>query len=170
MTSIATGTVNAAGSAVKGAGDAIVGAVVTAPIKAVEAVGKSIVNAIKALHGKFKMPYRIVETVAVDPRARDLSSEVAKAKASNADILWTTNLLHDAILTTKEMVKQRWTPMGVLSSGPGYFDEAYYKTLGKHSDFILSFTPWVDPSKPLTARFLRKFHEMYPGAKRRIYM
>ena len=36
---------------------------------------------------KFNMPYKVVDTIAYDPAARDLSVEVAKAKASGADAL-----------------------------------------------------------------------------------
>jgi branched-chain amino acid transport system substrate-binding protein len=35
---------------------------------------------------KYDMPYTIVEEIAYDPAARDLSVEVAKAKATNADV------------------------------------------------------------------------------------
>ena len=68
---------------------------------------------------KLNMPYKIVETIAYDPAARDLSVEVAKAKATGADALLMVSRLNDAILLTREMVKQRWTPMGDHQHGPG---------------------------------------------------
>ena len=50
--------------------------------------------------------------------------------------------LNDAILLTREMVKQRWTPMAIMSMGPGWYEDQYLKTLGKLSDGPLSFAPW----------------------------
>ena len=42
--------------------------------------------------------------------------------------------LNDAMLLTRELVKQRWTPMAVLSMGPGWYEDQYLKTLGKLAD------------------------------------
>ena len=65
------------------------------------------------------MPYKIVDTIGYDPTAKDLSVEVSKAKGAGADALMMASRLNDAILVTRELVKQRWTPMAVLSMGPG---------------------------------------------------
>jgi branched-chain amino acid transport system substrate-binding protein len=99
---------------------------------------------------KFQMPYKVVDTIAYDPAARDLSVEVAKAKASGAEALVMVSRLNDAILITRELVKQRWNPMAVLSMGPGWYEDQYLKTLGKLGDGPLSFVPWYDPNKKLT--------------------
>src|SRR5690606_29347096 len=100
--------------------------------------GTSIRDGVAALMPKMDMPYEIVEQVAYDPRARDVSVEVAKAKASGADALWMVSRLNDAILVTRELVKQRWTPMAILSSGPGYYEDQYLKTLGKYAEHAIS--------------------------------
>ena len=81
--------------------------------------GTSMQKGIDGVMPKFNMPFKIAETIAYDPAARDLSVEVAKAKATNAEALLLVSRLNDAILLTRELVKQRWTPMGVLSLGPG---------------------------------------------------
>jgi branched-chain amino acid transport system substrate-binding protein len=106
---------------------------------------------------KFQMPYKVVDTIAYDPAARDLSVEVAKAKASGAEALIMVSRLNDAILITRELVKQRWNPMTVLSMGPGWYDDQYLKTLGKLGDGPISFVPWFDPNKKL-ARQLEAAH------------
>jgi branched-chain amino acid transport system substrate-binding protein len=100
-----------------------------------------------AVMSKFTMPYKITETIAYDPTARDLSVEVSKAKAAGADALMMVSRLNDAILITREMVKQRWTPQAVLSMGPGWYEDQYLKTLAKLGDGPLSFVPWYDPNK-----------------------
>ena len=112
--------------------------------------GTAMKGGIGAVLPKFDMPYKIVETIAYDPAARDLSVEISKAKATGADALLMVSRLNDAILLTREMVKQRWTPMAIMSMGPGWYEDQYLKTLSKLSDGPLSFAPWYDPNKKLS--------------------
>jgi hypothetical protein len=44
-----------------------------------------------------------------------------------------------ARLMTREMVKQRWEPMGIISSGPGWYEGQYMQALGKHGDDVGTF-------------------------------
>jgi branched-chain amino acid transport system substrate-binding protein len=112
--------------------------------------GTAMAGAIGGLLPKFGMPYTIAQTIAYDPTARDLSVEITRARASKADALLVVSRLNDAILLTRELVKQRWSPMGVLSMGPGWYEDQYLRTLGKIADGPLSFVPWYDPNKPMT--------------------
>jgi branched-chain amino acid transport system substrate-binding protein len=125
--------------------------------------GTSMQQGISGVMPKFNMPYKIVEQIAYDPTARDLSVEVAKAKATGAEALLLVSRLNDAILLTREMVKQRWTPMAVLSMGPGWYEDQYLKTLGKLSDGPLSFVPWYDPNKKLSPVLEAALAKAYPG-------
>lgn len=125
--------------------------------------GTSMQKGIGAVMPKFNMPYKIVETIAYDPTARDLSVEVSKAKASGAEALMVTSRLNDAILLTRELVKQRWSPMGVLSMGPGWYEDQYFKTLGKLSDGPISLVPWYDPNKKLSKQLEAALAKKYPG-------
>src|SRR5262245_24188623 len=84
--------------------------------------GTSMAKSLPGLLPKFDMPYQIVEAIAYDPTARDLSVEVAKAKATGAEALLMVSRLNDAILITRELVKHRWSPMIVLSMGPGWYE------------------------------------------------
>jgi branched-chain amino acid transport system substrate-binding protein len=104
-----------------------------------------------------QIPYKVVDTIAYDPAARDLSVEVAKARASGAEALVMVSRLNDAILITRELLKQRWNPMTVLSMGPGWYEDQYLKTLGKLGDGPISFVPWYDPNKKL-AKQLEAVH------------
>src|SRR6185437_3717521 len=104
--------------------------------------GMAMVQAISSVMSRFNVPYKMVETIGDDPAARDLAIEVAKAKATGAEALMLSSRLNHAILVTRELIKQRWTPMAVLSMGPGWYDDSYFKTLGKLSDGPISFVPW----------------------------
>jgi branched-chain amino acid transport system substrate-binding protein len=125
--------------------------------------GTSMQQGINAVLPRFNMPYKIVEQIAYDPTARDLSVEVAKAKATGAEALLMVSRLNDAILITRELVKQRWSPMAVLSMGPGWYEDQYLKTLGKVSDGPMSFVPWYDPKKKLSKLLEGALAKAYPG-------
>jgi branched-chain amino acid transport system substrate-binding protein len=125
--------------------------------------GTAMKNGIGGVMPKFNMPYTIAETIAYDPAARDLSVEVAKAKATGAEALLVVSRLNDAILLTRELVKQRWSPMAVLSMGPGWYEDQYLKTLGKLSDGPLSFVPWYDPNKKVSKMLEAALAKSSPG-------
>ena len=125
--------------------------------------GTAMKGGIGAVMPKFNMPYNLVETIAYDPTSRDLSVEVAKAKATGADALLMVSRLNDAILITRELVKQRWSPMAILSMGPGWYEDQYLKTLGKLADGPLSFVPWYDPNKPLSKKLDEALAKAHPG-------
>jgi branched-chain amino acid transport system substrate-binding protein len=125
--------------------------------------GSAMKGGISGVMPKHNMPYTIAETIAYDPAARDLSVEIAKAKATGAEALLVVSRLNDAMLLTRELVKQRWTPMAVLSMGPGWYEDQYLKTLGKLSDGPLSFVPWYDPSKKLSKQLEAALAKAHPG-------
>ena len=125
--------------------------------------GMAMKGGIGAVMPKFDMPYKIVEQIAYDPAARDLSVEVAKAKATGAEALLVVSRLNDAILLTRELVKQRWSPMAVLSMGPGWYEDQYLKTLGKLANGPLSFVPWYDPNKKLSKQLETALAKAHPG-------
>ena len=125
--------------------------------------GTSMHQGISSVLPKFDMPYKLVEQIAYDATARDLSVEVAKAKATGAEALLMVSRLNDAILITRELIKQRWSPMAVLSMGPGWYEDQYLKTLGKMSDGPLSFVPWYDPNKKLSKQLEATLAKAYPG-------
>ena len=125
--------------------------------------GTAMAKGIGAVMPKFDMPYKVVEEIAYDPAARDLSVEVAKAKATGAEALLVVSRLNDAMLLTRELVKQRWTPEAILSMGPGWYEDQYIKTLGKLADGPISFVPWYDPHKRLTPMLEAALAKADPG-------
>ena len=125
--------------------------------------GTAMAKGIGAVMPKFDMPYKLVEEISYDPLARDLSVEISKAKATGADALLMVSRLNDAILLTREMVKQRWTPMAIMSMGPGWYEDQYLKTLNKLSDGPLSFAPWYDPNKKLSKQLDAALAKAHPG-------
>jgi branched-chain amino acid transport system substrate-binding protein len=125
--------------------------------------GSAMAKGIGSIMPKYDMPYTITEAIAYDPAAHDLSVELAKAKATGAEALMVVSRANDAILLTREMVKQRWNPMAILSLGPGWNENDYFKTLGKLADGPMSFIPWYDPTKKLAKQLIGALANSYPG-------
>jgi branched-chain amino acid transport system substrate-binding protein len=125
--------------------------------------GTGMSKGIHAMMPKYHLPYTILEEISYDPAARDLSVEVTKAKAANAEIMLVVGRLNDAMLITRELIKQRWTPKAILSMGPGWYENQYTKTLGKFSDGPMSLVPWYDPNKGLSKILEAAFAKAFPG-------
>ncbi|HUN67700.1 MAG TPA: ABC transporter substrate-binding protein [Burkholderiales bacterium] len=109
------------------------------------------------------LPFKIVDTIAYDPAAKDLTVEVSKAKASNADFLLLVSRLNDAIILRREMAKQRWNPMGIVSpGGPGLYEEQYTKSLGPLAEYAIDNTVWFNPKSDMTKTVAAAFKKNNP--------
>ncbi len=110
------------------------------------------IEAIQNMLPEMHMPYEMAPSIAYDPKAVDLSKEVAAARASGADALWTVSRSEDAIRIGHELVKQDWTPSVLMSSNAGLHEPSYRDALGPYADYALTFAPFYDPNKPLSKR------------------
>jgi len=125
--------------------------------------GQAIIEAFKKRFPELGMPYELVDAVTYEPEADDIAGEVAKAKASGADLLLPLSRAVDATMLVKEMVKLHWEPLGVITpASPGLYDEEFIKAMGKYGEYHISTLPWLDPKSAMTAS-LRKHHDAkYP--------
>ena len=132
--------------------------------------GQANAKAIGAILPKLNLPFKLVETISYDPAARDLSVEVAKAKTTQAEFLLLVSRLNDAIVLRREIVKQRWNIMGVISPGsPGMYENQFYRTLGKLSEHCISNVPWYDPKSPLSQTVDAAFRKQNPKDQLRFH-
>ena len=111
-----------------------------------------------------QLPFKIVDTISYDPAAKDLSVEVSKAKASKADFLLLVCRLNDAIILRREIVKQRWNIMGMISPGsPGIYEDQFQKALPRNlADFCISNNPWYNPKTKMTAAVIKQLAKQFP--------
>jgi branched-chain amino acid transport system substrate-binding protein len=144
----------------------------TAPRTAVfmhvnDTFGQAVARGVKAIKPKLtQLPFEIIDTIPYDPAARDLAVEVAKAKASKADFLMLVCRLNDAIILRREMIRQRWNPMGIIGPGsPGMYEEQFSKVLGKAADYCITNNPWYNPKAALTKTLEKAFAKQYPNDK-----
>jgi len=112
-----------------------------------QSMAKGVLGNLPAL----KLPFTITETISYDPAAKELSLEVAKAKAARPELLLVVCRLNDAIVLRREMVKQRFAPMGIVSPGsPGLYEEQFSRALGKHAEYAICNTAWYNPKSQAT--------------------
>lgn len=128
--------------------------------------GEATGAAVKGLWDKLGLGIKIVETISYDIRARDLSIEVAKAKATGADLVLPITRVNDAILIVREMVKQDYNPMAIYGpSSPGPYEKAFTDALGKFSNDYLTSVPWYDPSRAITKQVLERWSKEMPDQR-----
>ncbi len=99
--------------------------------------------------------YEIVEKVLYPPKATQLTSEVQKLKASNADIVMQSSYLGDAILSVKTYKDLGFLPKGLLANDAGFNDSEFLKTMGKDGNFVISREVWaldLAAQKPVIAK------------------
>jgi branched-chain amino acid transport system substrate-binding protein len=132
--------------------------------------GQANAKAIGTILPQLNLPFKLVETIAYDPAARDLTVEIAKAKGAKADFLLLVSRLNDAIVLRREIVKQRWNIMGIISPGsPGMYENQFFQTLGKLSEHCISNVPWYDPKAALTKAVDMVFKKQNPKDQLRFH-
>jgi branched-chain amino acid transport system substrate-binding protein len=132
--------------------------------------GQANAKAIAAILPQLHLPFKLVETIAYDPAARDLTVEVSRAKAAKADFLLLVCRLNDAIVLRREIVKQRWNVMGIISPGsPGMYENQFFRTLGKLSEHCISNVPWYEPKATLTKAVDSAFKKQNPQDQLRFH-
>ena len=132
--------------------------------------GQANAKAIAAILPQLNLPFKLLDTIAYDPAAKDLTVEVSKAKATKADFLMLVCRLNDAIVLRREIVKQRWNIMGIVSPGsPGMYENQFFQTLGKLSEGCISNVPWFDPKAALTKSVDAAFRKQNPKDQLRFH-
>jgi branched-chain amino acid transport system substrate-binding protein len=111
------------------------------------------------------VPLKVVEYIPYDEKAKDLSVEVAKAKASGADALISVTRVNDAIMITRECIKQGWNPKMIFSpNSNGVQDKAYLRRVGqirRRSDVVNRLA--TIRKAPDTPGILKRFATDYPN-------
>jgi branched-chain amino acid transport system substrate-binding protein len=121
-------------------------------------------NAMDAIFPRLNMPFRLVESIAYDPRAQDLAVEVTRLRALNPDLLMVVTRAGDAIRLVRDMVRQRYEPRAIISPGsPGLYDEEFFQALGPLSDFFIYNLPWANPRAAMTQALERAFQRANPN-------
>lgn len=123
-----------------------------------DTAGQAGAAAIKANWDNPKSGLKVLDMISYDARARDLSTEVAKAKATGADLMVPITRVSDCIIIVREMVKQDYNPMAIFSpASVGPTEKSYVDAVGKYADDHLTSLPWYDPSRESTKAALDRW-------------
>lgn len=120
--------------------------------------------AMDAIFPKQNVPFKLLDSIAYDPRAQDLSVEVTKLRSLNPDLVMVVTRAGDAIKLVRDMVRQRFEPKAIISPGsPGLYDEEFFQTLGPLSDFFIYNLPWANPKSQMTQALEASFKQANPA-------
>jgi branched-chain amino acid transport system substrate-binding protein len=112
------------------------------------------------------LPFRLVESIAYDPKAQDLSVEVTKVRAVNPDLLLVVTRAADAIKLVRDMVRQHFQPMAMISPGsPGLYDQEFFQALGPLADYHIYNIPWANPRSKITQALAAAFQTEQPNLR-----
>src|SRR5229473_1171846 len=111
-----------------------------------------------------QLPFQLLDSIAYDPKAQDLSVEVTKIRALNPDLVLVVTRAADSIKLVRDMVRQRFQPMGIISPGsPGLYDEEFYQALGPLADFHTYNVPWANPKTQMALALEAAFKPAHPN-------
>ncbi len=120
--------------------------------------GQSALKAMQAEWERANMPIKLLDTIGYDVRAKDLSVEVAKAKATEAELLLPITRVNDAIMIVREMVKQNYNPKAIIGPGsPGPYEKSFTDALGKYGDDYMVCVPWLNVKNPRAVALAERF-------------
>ena len=126
--------------------------------------GTSMRGAMDKLFPAANMPFKILESIAYDPKAQDLSVEVTKMRSLQPDLVMITTRAGDAVKMVRDMVRQRFEPKAIISPGsPGLYDEEFYQALGPLSDNLITNLPWANPKSQMTQALEAAFKATSPN-------
>jgi branched-chain amino acid transport system substrate-binding protein len=103
--------------------------------------------------------YSVEEKILYPAKSTQLTSEVQRIKAANADVILQSSYLGDAVLAMKTYKEQGYTPQALLANDAGFNDSEFLKTLGRDGEYVLSREVWaldLAAKKPL----IRKVNDL----------
>jgi branched-chain amino acid transport system substrate-binding protein len=110
------------------------------------------------------LPFKLLESIAYDPKAQDLAVEVTKIRSLSPDLVLVVTRAADAIKLVRDMVRQRFEPKAIISPGsPGLYDEEFYQALGPLADYPVFNIPWANPKSKMTQALEAAFKPAYPN-------
>jgi branched-chain amino acid transport system substrate-binding protein len=110
------------------------------------------------------LPFRLMKIIPFDPGVQDLSAEVTKIRGHNPDVVLTVIRPADAVKLVRDMVRQHFQPMAIISPGArGLFDEELYQALGPLADYHIDVLPWAKQSAGLTQALAAAFRLEQPN-------
>jgi branched-chain amino acid transport system substrate-binding protein len=87
--------------------------------------------------------YAVLETILYPAKSTQLTSEVQRIAAANADVVLQASYLGDAILAMKTYRDLGYLPSALLANDAGFTDTEFLKSVGKDGEYILTREVWA---------------------------
>jgi branched-chain amino acid transport system substrate-binding protein len=119
-----------------------------------------------------KLGFQVISEVQYTINAVDLSSEVLTVKRANPDILVIDPYISDAILITRTLHEQGFTPKIVIGKATGLIDPSYIPTVGALANGITTATEWnvdIVKAKDVNDRFFKEYGINMNGHTAEVY-
>ncbi len=90
-----------------------------------------------------KYGYEVVADIPYEHETAEVTSEVMKLKAANADAVMMASYISDAILYQRTFKELDFNPPGILAMDAGHIDPSFLGTVGADGNYILSREVWA---------------------------
>jgi branched-chain amino acid transport system substrate-binding protein len=128
-----------------------------------DAYGQTMLDAFQIAESQQRMPFNLEKIIQFDTKAKDLSTEVAKIKSINSDVLLIVSRINSTNLIMKELIRQNHNPKAIISpGGQGFYEGQFLKNFKEKADNLYTVNAWFDPVSSLTKRAISVFNKYYP--------
>jgi branched-chain amino acid transport system substrate-binding protein len=113
---------------------------------------------VAAQHG-----FEIVGNIPYAARAADLTTEISKIKAMNADVILDTGYLNDGLLKMRTYRDLRVEPRGGIIgvANGGYSNPTFVKELGRISEYIMDGNYWHNPQSAFARDVIKQYEARF---------
>ncbi len=105
--------------------------------------------------------YQVLIDVAYPSSAPDLSTQVAKVKSTNPDVVLTSTYLNDAALIAKEREKLGMTHVPFIDSAGGTIVSGFVDNLGSTAEGLLSVLEFSPMASGYPSQINEQYHQKY---------
>ncbi len=124
------------------------------------AFGSSLSGHVKSFAPKYGL--EVIALVPYSPKAADVSTEVGKVKAAEADIVMDTGYFGDSVRVYKTMKDQRVKAKAIVGCGNGGFSHPkFIKELGSITENVMDGNYNANPLSPLTKAAFADYKKTY---------
>lgn len=109
--------------------------------------------------------YEIVENISYNKDATNVTSEVLRVKAADADVVMMSSYATDALLFMSTYKEQDYFPKMLFGQRGGFMASDFTQNLGKDTDYVLTTSRWnADMDNDASRQITELFLEAYSGA------
>jgi len=109
-----------------------------------------------------KYGMEVVARVPYSPKSADVSTEVRKVKAADADIVMASGYFSDGVRVFRAMKGLRVRPKAFVGCGNGaYSDQNFVKELGDMTEYVMDGNYQANPKSPLAKKMFDHYHSLY---------